>query len=541
MPRGPMITRRLAAVAVTLAVACTAPAVETAPAPAPMPSVPAVPIDEALLRRDLEIFASDSFRGRETGTAGERSSAGFIAERAREIGLEPAGDSGYFQRVPLLLEEVAGSSRYTVTRGERTVELRAGADVVPLINLGEGIFARQRAEGDVVFAGYGVRDPVTRRDDLSNVEVRGRIVVVVMGAPPGTPEDVRRQLEGQDGLSMRLQRLIPMGPAGIVVLVGGEAGESLFGQFLPVLMRSMSLQGEGTTPPPDAQRPVPMILLGRLDRASSLLPSRWPQDARAQALPARFSGTSVTTRTPVTGYNVVAKIAGSDPRLRNTYVALGAHHDHVGVQVPVRGDSIANGADDDGSGSMGMLAVARSMAAGTRPLRSVLFVWHAAEEKGLLGSEHFTSSPTVVLDSIVAMLNMDMIGRNGGVTEDFLAKGGTASEDRLFIVGPRAAPGAQSRVLGSVVDSVNARLARPFTLDRTWDDPDHPERIYFRSDHYNYAQQGIPVVFLTTGLHDDYHKVSDEVSKIDFPKLARVSTLLRDVATTLANRARRPR
>ena len=143
-----------------------------------------------------------------------------------------------------------------------------------------------------------------------------------------------------------------------------------------------------------------------------------------------------------------------------------------------------------------MLEIAQHLAA-ERPRRSVLFVWHTAEEQGLLGSQHFTEHPTVSIDSVVAMINMDMVGRNGGVTENFLATGGVASADRLFVVGPAAAPNRQSRVLGTVVDSVNASLANPFTLDRTWDDPDHPERLYFRSDHYNYAQKGIPIVFFT--------------------------------------------
>ena len=156
-------------------------------------------------------------------------------------------------------------------------------------------------------------------------------------------------------------------------------------------------------------------------------------------------------------------------------------------------------------------------------------------------SEHFAANPTVPIDSIVAMINADMIGRNGGATEDFASRGIAPSPDRLYIVGPGAAPNGQSRVLGTIVDSVNARQPRPFTLDREWDTEAHPERIYFRSDHYNYAQRGVPVVFFTTGLHEDYHKVSDEVEKIDFDKLARVSTLIRDVTTALANRPTRPR
>jgi Zn-dependent M28 family amino/carboxypeptidase len=283
-----------------------------------------------------------------------------------------------------------------------------------------------------------------------------------------------------------------------------------------------------------------MILLGRVDAARALLPAQYPQDVRPQVLPARFTGAAVTAHERLTGHNVVAVLRGSNPALARTYVGLGAHHDHAGIQPAVNGDSIANGADDDGSGSMALLAVARSMVSAPRPRRSVLFVWHTAEEKGLLGSAHFAANPTVPIDSIVAMVNADMIGRNGGPTEDFASEGIAPDDDRLYIVGPGAAPNSQSRVLGTIVDSVNARLPDPFAFDRTWDTPDHPERIYFRSDHYSYAQHGVPIVFFTTGLHEDYHKVSDEVGKIDFPKLARVSALMRDVVTAVANRTSRP-
>jgi Zn-dependent M28 family amino/carboxypeptidase len=226
--------------------------------------------------------------------------------------------------------------------------------------------------------------------------------------------------------------------------------------------------------------------------------------------------------------------------MNGTYVAYGAHFDHIGIQPPTNGDSIANGADDDGSGSVALLAIARAFQnAPTRPRRSMLFVWHGGEEKGLLGSAYFTAHPTVPIDSMVAQINADMIGRNGSASEG--ARPGPGAEHTLFIVGPAAAENGQSRVLGQIVDSVNARRATPFRFNREWDSPTHPERIYFRSDHYNYAKKGIPVVFFTTGLHEDYHKVTDEPSKIDYAKLARVATLMHDVVVAVGNRRTRPR
>jgi Zn-dependent M28 family amino/carboxypeptidase len=278
-----------------------------------------------------------------------------------------------------------------------------------------------------------------------------------------------------------------------------------------------------------AARLFPMVLVGSPREGSPLLPARWPADDRAQVLRGRrLTARADVRREAFVGHNVIGAIRGRDAALAGTYVALGAHLDHVGVLPPVEGDSIANGADDDGSGSTALVAIARAWTgAPRRPRRSLLLVWHTAEENGLLGSEWFTEHPTVPLDSIVAQLNADMIGRN--------------APDSLHLVGPGAAPAGQSRALGAIVDSVNAALPRPFRINREWDTPTHPEQIYQRSDHFNYARHGIPIVFFTTGLHADYHAVSDEVERIDFDKLSRVAALIVRSAWAVAERGERPR
>jgi len=216
----------------------------------------------------------------------------------------------------------------------------------------------------------------------------------------------------------------------------------------------------------------------------------------------------------------------TDVPLAHTYVAFGAHLDHIGILPAEHGDSIANGADDDGSGSMSLIEMAKRMQHAPRTKRSLLYVWHTGEELGLFGSEWFTSHPTVVLDSIIAQLNADMIGRN--------------DPDSLYLIGPRSAPNGQSTVLGAIVDSVNSASPRPFLINRDWDAPSHPEQLYYRSDHYNYAKHGIPIVFFTTGLHADYHKVTDSPDKIDYDKLSRVATLIMNIGTALANSPTRP-
>jgi peptidase M28-like protein len=534
--------RRLALCVLGLA-ACAAPApITPAPAPAPIATpaaaAPRANISDATLRAELTAFAADSLRGRETGTPDADRAARFIADRLRAMGAEAAGDSGYFQRVPLVREYIASGTNFVVTEAGRASGLAVGIDVVPILNPGEGTYTKHRAEGDLVFAGYGMTTPA--RDDLAGLDLRDKIVVVVNGAPPGADTATRRQLESQEGIALRLQRILPQRPAGVVVLMTGQ-GETFYRQAAPEIVRSVSA---ATSAPPtdDAQRQFPMLLLGVARPGSPLLPAGWPSDNRARVLVGRrFTGRVEVAREPFTAYNVVAVVRGSDPAMSRTYVALGAHLDHIGIQPAVGGDSIANGADDDGSGSVALLEIARSLTrASQRPLRSTLFVWHTGEEKGLLGSAYFTEHPTVPLDSVVAQINADMIGRNGAATADTPALR-AGSENTLFLVGPIAAPNNQGRALGQLVDSVNARQATPFAFNREWDSPTHPERIYFRSDHYNYAKKGIPIVFLTTGLHEDYHKVTDEPSKIDYPKLARVATLMHDVVVAVANRRTRPR
>ena len=498
-------------------------------------AVPAAPVPVATgeigadeLRRDLSAFAADSMRGRETGTDDAMRAARFLATRVERLGLEPAGDSLFLQRVPLQRESFTAASRIVVEEGGRATELRIGTDVVPVVNLAEGVPpTRSVADGQVVFAGYGVSLKRPKRDDFAGLDLEGKVVVVINGAPAGVDSASRETLEAETAVGERLAQILPQHPAAVIFLFP-DKGNTLFNKLAPELMRSVTRRSTSAEIP-DAERPLPMILFGVPRAGSPLLPRGWPADDRPQLLAGRRLVAHVSQeRVPFTAYNVVAVSRGSDPALRTTYVALGAHYDHIGVVAPVNGDSIANGADDDGSGTVSLLAIARDMQrAAVRPKRSSLFVWHVGEEKGLLGSAWFTDHPTVPIDSIVAQLNADMIGRNAASV--------------LYTVGPRAAPNGQSKRLGAIVDSVNARQPLPFTINREWDSTTHPEHIYERSDHFNYARKGIPIVFFTTGMHDDYHQPSDEPSKIDYEKMARVARLMRDVAVAVANSAARPR
>jgi hypothetical protein len=276
------------------------------------------------------------------------------------------------------------------------------------------------------------------------------------------------------------------------------------------------------------------------------------------------------------GRNVVAIIPGSDPVLKNQFVAIGAHNDHVGMTTPVdrdslkafnnarnklllarnmvampqdslqmairvnmdsirrlyprpRLDSINNGADDDGSGSMAVLEIAEAIQAmRVKPKRSTIFVWHTGEESGLVGSNFFAHNPTVPMDSIVAQINIDMIGR--GRAEDIPGGG----PDYLGVVGSMF----DSKDLGETVTAVNRKQSKPFNLDYRFDEPiswSGYNNIYGRSDHYNYALQGVPIAFFFTGLHGDYHQRTDEPEFIDYPHYAGITNYIRDLMVEVGN------
>jgi hypothetical protein len=518
----------VALLAIAAVEGCRAPTPAPVPAPPrPADSPPATsrdPITAEELRRDLLAFADDSMMGRETGTPSVNKAAAFLASRLMSLGLEPAGDSLYLQRVPLVRQRFSTATRLEVMVGASRLPLRLGDDVAPLLSLGEGLpEPRRRAEGELVFAGYGIQRP--GRDDLAGLDLAGKVVVVIHGAPPGITGPSKDSMDAQPEMSQKLGRLLPRNPAAIIVLMN-EGTANFYRQLLPNLVRDVKPAGAHEAGS-DAQRTLPMIVFGVARAGSPLLPARWPADDKPQPLrEKRFSATLDVRGEPFTAYNVVGIVRGSDARMNRTFVAMGAHYDHIGTLPPLNGDSIANGADDDGSGSVALLAVARAFKANPGR-RSTLFVWHVGEEKGLLGSSFFTERPTVPIDSIVAQINADMIGRNG--------------RDSLFLVGPRAAPNNQSRRLGQIADSVNAAAASPFTFNRTWDDPGHPEQIYQRSDHFNYAKKGIPILFFTSGLHPEYHSVDDEVPLIDFVKLTKVSILIEETGRAVANSDRRPR
>jgi len=532
----------------------------------PRPTTAAITAADLMTR--LYVYADDSMLGREAGTIGNVKATDYISAELRRLGLEPAGDAGtYFQAIPMAPRglDSAATSLAIVAGGAAPASLALWGDYAPILSGPLGSFATVRSfDGVPVVYGGRLGDPTAA---ITPAQAAGKLVVL---APPaaGSAGGPAWQFWTRGGMERW------RGAAGVAVATLDISPPGLIG-FLRTPQTGLHERGDTAAATP-AGLLVTSAVAARLLGVPSLEKAPKPGAATGRTLRGAVRFASAPSPTPAR--NVVAILRGNDPALRNQYVAIGAHSDHIGTArravdhdslrahnsvmrpqgaddpggVPPsaeqaarirtildslralrptpRPDSVANGADDDGSGSMAVLEMAEAMAAAQKPRRSVLFVWHTAEEKGLYGARHFTESPTVPRDSIVAQLNIDMIGR-GSATD--LPNGGPGY---LQLIGTRRL----STELGDLVEAVNTRSKAGFTFDYQYDADGHPANYYCRSDHYEYARFGIPVAFFSTGGHRDYHMLTDEPQYIDYPHLARVTTLIHDIALEVANLDHRP-
>ncbi len=515
--------------------------------------------------------------GRETGTRGHVKATNYIEAELRKLGLKPMGDNGgYFQNVPVIRRSLDPSS--TITAGDLT--LKAGVDFVATGGRGGNVAPLPSAP--TVFGGFQGDSTGALTADQS----RGKIVLVRERANAG------RGGFGRGGGRGGFGRGGATGAAATITIVD-ELTKTLIDNSLHPREGAVQLK-----PTPRDSATLPSITITR--RAAeqilggSLDGMQKGQTGKTLQASLKFINADAPAR------NLVAAYLGSDPKLKNEWVALGAHNDHVGIRAGgpvdhdslhlyaqaaypirerialynlenhicggrqqtacnpatpeqqthldelnrqiasihinldsvrkanggIRPDSINNGADDDGSGSVTLLELAERFAKEKpKTKRSVLFVWHVGEEKGLWGSEWVTDHSPVPLDSIVAQLNMDMVGR-GAATDLF-----EGSSTYLQLVGSHRL----STELGNMIERLNKDEKMPFTFDYQYDVAGHPENIYCRSDHYNYARFGIPIVFATTGLHGDYHQVTDEPEYIDYPHMANIGNFMYKAANQVAD------
>ncbi|MEO5898449.1 MAG: M28 family peptidase [Vicinamibacterales bacterium] len=448
-------------------------------------------IREAEIKADLFALAGDDTRGREGGTLDELTASAWIAERARAAGLQPAGDNGtYFQFFPLERFRVSASSSVTLA-GKA---LRMGTDVVT------DAVVLAHVDAPTVLLNQEVLSS-SEGGKLAGMRLQERVVVVrYVPAPPSTDAPAAPAAGPRAGNALRtwargIQKLVAgESPAAIVVLVGDETKEQWERVAFPFSRGTYGLDPDGTAEQRTPTRGTPLLYV-----RDSALNAPLPPDARLAA-------SIFTDSFTYPSVNVIAKVRGQDPRLRDEHVLFSAHQDHDGVRYSVDGDNIWNGADDNATTAVALLAIGRAMAA--QPARrSALFIWHGAEERGLMGSRWYVKHPTVPLKSIVAVLNGDMMGRNDPTTAALLGA---------------LPPHRNSPEFVEMAQSANAAVSK-FTIDSSWDSPEHREGWYYRSDHLPYARAGIPALFFTTLLHADYHTPFDNPDRIDVAKLTKMT------------------
>jgi Zn-dependent M28 family amino/carboxypeptidase len=475
------------------------------------------------------IMGGDAMRGREAGTLDEMRATGWVAEQAREAGLQPAGDDGtFFQWWPMRRTRLSESSQ--IALGGKPLQL--WHDAVALSN------QPVTADLPVVF--------VADTSALERTDVKGKAVAMVLTPIPTQPAaqfTIRGNFQATTGAMVRQMaaRIAQAGAAAAILISDGSpALDDAFAATATVSSRGTYAIDSAGGPAGTFARPANQNQNaggraagpggaggGRAGRGNApAIPSLWVRhDAleSARAAGAKLAANIVSETFYYPSGNVIGIVKGTDPRLAHEYVLYSGHQDHDGTRYVVNGDSIWNGADDNASVSVAMLAVARAFVAQPAP-RPILFVWHGAEERGLLGSRWYVNHPTVPHSEIVAVLNGDMIGRN--------------DPDSAALLGAQP-PHRNSMALVDAALKVNAELTH-FKLDTIWDRPTHPEGWYFRSDHLPYARAGIPAIEFSTLLHPDYHTPRDEPSRIDISKLARMTRWMYATGWVVANAAQRP-
>lgn len=467
-------------------------------------------ITQADLRARLEILASDSFMGRETGTEGQRLAAQYILEQFRSYGIPPVPGAtgrgmeadGYRQLFPVEVIRTGGLSMAVAGRSYTFLQDYA--------------YFTESLRSDLDVAEVMVLAPVS----LGGAKLGGASKVVMLLQDRQTQDDPH---------AMAAQAMEALTNTGTkVLLMVHEQARAIMEQRGSFITREhMRLATDNGSRPRSGGARVQVILItpelaqAILDHGKvSLKKAAATAGKKRLIIKVQVRFTYASRNGPATGENVLGFISGSDKK--DELVVVTAHYDHVGV---IDGE-VYNGADDDGSGTVAVLgmakAFAKAKAEGHGPRRSMLFMTVSGEEKGLLGSRWYTDHPVFPLDSTVADLNIDMIGRTDTVYGD--------SSSYVYVIGSRRI----SNELGNIIERENDALAK-LHLDYTFDAADDPNRFYYRSDHYNFAKHGVPIAFFFNGVHADYHGPYDEVDKIRFDLLRQRTLLVFHTAWALAN------
>ncbi len=481
-----------------------APAAAQAPRPARPPAAnaaasAAATITERDLTRRIAIIADDSMLGRDTPSRGLELTAQYVADEFKRFGLKPGGDSAtWFQRYAITRRKIDVDRSAVVLRGaggESRFPLNATA------RLAQGSVPAAPVTSNLVLFGGAVSAA-----EAARVPFKGKVVLVIAD-------------EAREGTQALLRDLV-LGGAGAILIPSG-ADSATFASRLAGQTRERTAVDLG-----DGQPPILLVLGHKL--ASALAPAGVDlAQTRAATSPIAREIPDVSADVALreivvsreTAPNTIGILEGSDPRLKNEYVLFTAHMDHIGI-TPGAADSINNGADDDASGTAGVIELAEAFSRpGARPKRSLVFMTVSGEEKGLWGSHYWSEYPTLPIKDVVADINMDMIGRNW--TDTIVAIGREHSD------------------LGATLAKVNRQHPelRMTAMDDRWPE----ERFYFRSDHYNFARKGVPILFFFNGVHEDYHQPSDVPDKVDAEKESRILKLVYYLGREVGNAPARPK
>lgn len=495
-------------------------------------------ITAAQLKDYLYFVASDEMEGRNTPSRGLDLTAKFIATNLSRWGLTPMGTDGSF------LQKIALTSRSVVP--EQSSASIGGQS----FKMGEDFLGRPypgSASGKVVFVGHGYLVKAKNINSYQGVDVRGKIMLVTEGFPKGVNFQDFRGKQGED-FDRPETYATAHGAKGIIMIAGSSTLNFWEQRYKTTLTPTRPMMEN------PSQASVPMIVISAKMATALLQGEKLDYETLKKQVEEGVNGAafdlslskdvSFTVGAKVDAIqtqNVVAMLEGSDPVLKSEYVAIGAHYDHVGNSPqtgcrPIGNDSICNGADDDGSGTVAVLSIAEALAKGPRPKRSILFVWHCGEEKGLWGSEFINENPPVPSKQIITQLNIDMIGRSKKAGDTNQRNVNLTGPNEIYVIGSRL----MSTELGELSEAVNKTYLN-LGFNYKYDAPNDPERLFYRSDHFNYAKHGIPIIFYFDGVHEDYHQVGDSPDKIDYQKMEKVTRTVFATMWKLANGATRPK
>jgi hypothetical protein len=485
------------------------------------------------LKTHMEFLASDELEGRNTGEQGLQVAARYLAVQAGRMGLQPANqEQRYFQ--PFTIEERACDREASVitifNKDSSRVSVREPLYVLPAVQQDELVI-----EGEVVFAGYGIRDETHQYNDFKNIDIRDRVVLIMDRAPmnkDGTEAQFdNEKWTGRLNVRHKMPDLYAQGPRAVLLVLDPKSGFNSMEERSPgianYLGRSRSLEstdeesGETEVRPRTVMihRSVADLLLAGSGRSLAQLQQQIDRTLEPQSFIIENKSIEIAirmVRRDMNVTNVFGMIEGSDPELKNEMVLYLAHYDHLGTDGE---GGIFNGADDNASGTVALIEIAEAFMEGKKhPARSIGFLWVAAEEIGLFGSEYFADHPLIPIERIASVINLDMIGRTR--TREDMESG----RQELSIVG-----GDTVEVIGGLQSSVLMHINRK-TLHEMglvgnyhYNNVNDPARYFFRSDHINFARKDIPVLFYSTGTHRDYHRVTDVEERIDYQKFLKVT------------------